>query len=244
VIRQMADRRKLGGVWTISIPQDWKRAGAEVLSPHGVPIVDLSSDTVLPLSLGVDFPGGIRQGTQWLAGRAQRIVMLGHAVEEHPRRDEAFISTCEALGVGHEVTSMPFREQEVPQTFEVFGREAMHAILSRSHETDGILIMDDHIGRGALLELLYHKTHKAKHMSICTFSRKGDSFPGVFDLPVARLELDEEAYAVRACEMMIQALDGRPLDQPTGRIPLHLIVPEVLAFSTSKPTGTSDTLIT
>ncbi|HRU06175.1 MAG TPA: GntR family transcriptional regulator [Candidatus Brocadiia bacterium] len=226
-IKDQAERGALRGAWLGNMNPEWVKAAHALLAEHAIPDVHISPRRILPRSVEMDMAGGVRQGTRYLAGLGcEHIALIAHSLETFPDWEEAFRASCEALGVRGRIESLPFNADLHYTTMERFGHEAIKTLLKARPRPGGVLITDDFLGRGVLPELLSRGARVARDLHVCTHSRKGDSFPGVFPLPVARLEVDVTLIADAAYDMLAAVASGQRVEQPHARVALRLVTPE------------------
>jgi DNA-binding LacI/PurR family transcriptional regulator len=226
-LRGLIQERALRGVWLMSVEPSWVLAVQDLLVEFAIPLIHLSPRRTARFSVLLDYAGAIRNGARHLVEEGCRsLAMLLFGFEPFAENAEAFRATCEALRVAYRIEMMPFKSDGALPTFEHFGREAVERLMQGAERPDGLLIMDDFIGRGALATLSRLGIGIPRDLRVCTFARKGDSFPSVFGVPVARLEADDDAVAAAACEMMEQIIRKEPISVPHLRLPVQLIKAE------------------
>ncbi|HRU06445.1 MAG TPA: substrate-binding domain-containing protein, partial [Candidatus Brocadiia bacterium] len=226
-LRGMIRERALGGAWVVNIAPDWAAKISGLLGAYSIPVVHLSRRPAAPLSAALDTPGAIRAGARLLArAGCGRLAMLAFGAERYEDIAESFVATCEALGIDHRTESMPFAPNAELADFERYGHATATRLMSGRNLPDGLLILDDFIGRGALAALLRMGARVPQDVRVCVHARKGDSFPDVFGLPVSRMEADDAAVAESAFDLMEQAVRGEPIAEPHVRRPLKIIPAE------------------
>ena len=226
-LKARADRGALRGVWLRGIPGPAAAAAFRMLDECRVPVVALSEYPQARYTVALDTPAAIRLGARYLiALGCSRLALLTSGVDHFPDRAEACRATCEALGAGLEIASLPYHEDAPLATYELHGSRSVETLFSRPAKPDGLLITDDVIGRGALAALLRLGLRAPQDVRVCTHARVGSGFPSVFGMAVARMEVDTARVAAAACQMMERVLSGEPVPEPRVRLPLRFIAPD------------------
>lgn len=226
-LKARAERGILAGVWLHSLAHPLAQKAEALLAGLAVPVVHISNRPDKGYVLGVDLLEGIRSGTRWLLGQGcRRPALLCFAADMHPERAEAFTATCEALGVRGEILGMPYDDEAAPASFERYGSRTVRTLFERPRPPDGLMIADDGIGRGAFTALLQQGVRVPEDVRVCTHSRKGSSFPDIFGMPVARVELDESGVADAACRLMDQLVAREEPEERHVIVRLRLVAPE------------------
>ena len=227
----------LAGIWIGDMVREEVRDVCSRMSSLGVPVIDVGAGSVsdAPFSVGSNMRPALRQATRLLIERGcRRLLMLcaGPREYQRPEREEAFLATCEALGVHGETVAMPVSGHGTQEGFERFGSATVETRLKeRGTRYDGLVITDDFIGRGALAALLRLGIRVPEDVQVCTHCRRGDSFPDVLGLPVIRMESDDGAWARAAGALMESAVQGTP-SEPHVRLGLRVLTPSTCADET------------
>jgi len=223
-LRGMIRERALRGAWVYFVNPAWVSRIAALMSEYSVPLLHQSSLRIAPYSVSYDTPAAVRAGTRELVERGcRRLARIAHAAEVYQESDEAFRATCEALDASYRIENRPFVPDALISDFERYGQAAATKLMSQPDRPDGLLITDDFIGRGALAALLRLSVRVPQDVRVCTHARRGDGFPGVYGLPVARMEADSDALAAAAFDLMERAVKGDPIPEPHLRLPMRLI---------------------
>ena len=226
-VQTMADGGHLSGAFMINLVPEWVLKAESILAARGIPVVHFSNSMVAKYSISSDNQKAIRGGTRWLAKTGcAKIVRLSYSIGVHPAMDEAFVATCEALEIAHDSINRPMMSGSTAADFELLGKELGEKIVRLASPPDGVLITDDWLGRGVLSAFVRAGVDVPGRMKICTFARKGDSYPSVFDLPVACLVSDAAVSADAGCDMMSAFSRGENPAEPHVRVPLELQLPE------------------
>ena len=184
-----AHQKGVAGVWVGDMMREEVRDVCARMAPLAIPVVDVGAGSApdAPFSVGSNMRPALRQATRDLINNGCRNLLMlcaGPREYQRPEREEAFLATCEALGVHGETMAMPVSGHGTQEGFERFGSEAVQARLAeRGRRFDGLVITDDFIGRGALAALLRLGIRVPADIHICAHCRRGDSFPDVFGLP-------------------------------------------------------------
>ena len=227
-VHDMARSGRLSGAFMVNLTPEWVLKAESILSNYAIPMIHFSSRKVAKQSILTDLPKGVRRGTQWLAecGCRNLVNISIHSVDPYTADREAFVATCEALGIAYRELALPFRPGRSSADFELFGKEAGEKLVHLPSLPDGLLITDDVIGRGVLSAIVRLGLDVPDALQVCTLARKGDSYPSVFGLPVARLEVDCAVLAEAACDMMRALCNGEARADSHVRIPINLALPE------------------
>jgi DNA-binding transcriptional regulator YhcF (GntR family) len=227
LLKKKAEQGVLRGVWMGFMDTHWVMDADVFLSRHGIPLIHLSPyRKVTRYSVGVDYVGMLRAGTRHLVDLGCRsIVCVAHEFDAMPENEEAFVSTCEALGVRHTLVNRDFEPDDAPAAnFERFGMQVGASLVAEGiKKHDGMLITDDVIGRGVLMSLLARGVRVPEDLKVCTHARRRDSYPDIFSIPVARMETDEMEYTSAAHQLMARLVAGESIETPHVRIPARLV---------------------
>ena len=197
-----------------------------------VPVINMcpGSFPVAPYSVGFEMESALRCGTRYLIEKGcQNLALICVAARPHeaPAREEAFVATCAALDAKCQVMALPPVDSGgVALRFEEHGQKSVMELMRRNQLLDGLVCTDDFIGRGVLAGLLRAGIRVPDQVHVCTHTRKGDCFPGVFGLPVACLETDNSEHASVALRMMKQIVSGEAVHEPHRRLPVHVVLPD------------------
>jgi len=231
-LKTRADRGFLHGVWIAALPPALVQSAVNLLSSYEIPVVHISSRPHARYSVSIDTASAIRMGTRHLIEQGcRRVAFLSFGLERFGGQAEAFRATCEALGVHHEILTMPYDDNARLGWFERYGSHVTQELFARHLRPDGLLIGDDWIGRGALTALLRLDVSVPDEVRICTHARVGSGYPDSFGMPVARLELDDAEVAEAACRMMEQIIAKEELKEPHQWVKLRLVPAEVEAVA-------------
>jgi DNA-binding transcriptional regulator YhcF (GntR family) len=226
-LTDIADHHRLRGVWIGNLDHEWVKAVHSLLADYGIQTIHISPSRILPLSVEVDIPTALQAGVRYLhAENCQRIALLAHSLEAYTDWELTFRSECQLLGLDFEVMSQPQKEVTYA-SMEHFGEHAIKTLLDATDPPDGILIADDFIGRGILPTLLSRGIRIPDDLKICTHCRRGDAFPSIFGLPIARIESDTIAVADAASDLLDSCLDKRHIQAAHVRVPLNVVIPEL-----------------
>jgi len=225
-IQSLAKTGTLRGVWMVNLSHEWVLAAESLLGPYHVPLVHLSNRRAAMYSVGIDSCRAVREGARWLVAQGcGNIALIAQGTDVHQENEEAFRATCEAMNVKCRIDALPFSETRTAASFELHGKEAVKRLMADSAPPDGLLIADDVIGRGALATLMQLRVRVPEDVRICTHSRKGDAYPFVFGMPVARFEWDAAGQAQLACDMMERLQAKEEVTERHVRQAMPLIVP-------------------
>jgi DNA-binding LacI/PurR family transcriptional regulator len=196
------------------------------LSQYGIPLIHLSPErAVTRYSVGVDYVGMLRAGTRHLVNlECRSIVCVAHEFDANPEWKEAFVSTCEALGVRHTLINREFETGATAANCERFGMQVGASLVAEGiKKHDGMLITDDVVGRGVLMSLMARGVRVPEDLKVCTHARRDDSYPEIFSIPVARMETDDVEYASAAHQLMERLLAGESIETPHVLVPGRLV---------------------
>jgi hypothetical protein len=225
LLKQKVEQGALRGVWMGYLNTQWVMDADVFLARYGIPLIHLSSARkVTRYAAGGDAVGMLRAGTRHLVDLGCRsIVCVACAFDINPEWQEAFVATCEALGVRHTLVNGEFAQGSVEANFERFGRQVGASLVAEGIKHDGMLITDDVAGRGVLMSLLAGGVRVPEDLKVCTHARRGDSYPDIFSIPVARMETDDMECASGAHQLMARLLAGESIETPHVRIPGRLV---------------------
>jgi DNA-binding LacI/PurR family transcriptional regulator len=121
------------------------------------------------------------------------------------------------------VVNREFEPDAAAASFESYGMQAGASLAAEKSKYDGVLITDDGVGRGVLMSLLTRGVRVPEDLKVCTHAWRGDSYPDIFSVPVARMETDDIKYASAAHQLMARLLAGESIETPHVRIPGRLV---------------------
>jgi DNA-binding LacI/PurR family transcriptional regulator len=226
-LAEMADNHRLRGVWLGNLSDyQWVRDIHGLLGKYGVPAIHLSPTHTVPLSVHFDMVQAMRSGVRYLHDEGcRRVALLAHSLDVHTTRASTFRDECGLVGLDARIMNMP-QSEVTSASIERFGERSIDTLLDSPNPPDGILIGDDCIGRGALSRLVSRGVQVPVELKICTRCKIGDVFPGVFGLPVARLESDVAVLADAAFNLLDRVLAEKGTKEACVRVPITLVAPD------------------
>jgi hypothetical protein len=228
-LRSGIETRAIAGIWTDGMHQAQVAEVCSILATYDAPVIDLRATEThtAPYSLRYGIQTMIRQGARYLQKQGCRhIVFLSERLHQAPEREEAFRATCEALDVEGEIVELiPDLLGSTLGQIERSGSIGAAEVMGRERRPDGLFIVDDFVGRGVLATLLRLRVRVPQDLRVCTLARAGDSYPDVYGLPVARMEVDHVEFAEVACTLMERIAAKEAIETPHVIVPWHLIEP-------------------
>jgi DNA-binding LacI/PurR family transcriptional regulator len=163
----------------------------------------------------------VRLGTDYLLGHGRRRLALMEYHWPEDRRSKFAENFQAALtGAGVVANERWIRRAPTPCAPQA-GWEEFRAIWAEGREKpDGLLICNDNLFPGAVMAILQLGIRVPEDLLVVTHFNKGSGMISPF--PVAKVQMDPEAYARAAAEMLLQLMRHEPVEKERV-IPYELV---------------------
>ncbi len=215
---EAVERRRLRGVVAFA-PDDTMPQWLGALQRQRVPVVGGTAGYACQVRS--DYAAQVRLGVGYLLrrGRHRLALMEYHWPED---RRSKFVENFQAAltGAGVVANERWIRRAPTPCAPQA-GWEEFRAIWAEGREKpDGLLICNDNLFPGAVMAILQLGIRVPEDLLVVTHFNKGSGMISPF--PVAKVQMDPEAYARAAAEMLLQLMRHEPVEKERV-IPYELV---------------------